>query len=80
SDVHYWTHGRIGDFVVKEPMVIGHECAGEVMAVGANVHGLSVGDQVALEPGIPCGHQCKSGGDGVVAEKEEGAAKKKKPR
>ncbi len=30
SDVHYWTHGAIAHFVVKEPMVIGHEAAGVV--------------------------------------------------
>ena len=30
SDVHYWTHGAIGDFVVKAPMVLGHEAAGIV--------------------------------------------------
>jgi threonine dehydrogenase-like Zn-dependent dehydrogenase len=34
SDVHYWTHGRIGDFVVNAPMVLGHESAGVVTAVG----------------------------------------------
>merc|ERR1719210_974015 len=50
SDVHYWTHGAIGDFVVKKPMVIGHESAGEV-GPGTN---LKVGDRVALEPGVPC--------------------------
>ena len=37
SDVHYYTHGRIGPFVVREPMVLGHEAAGTVVEVGANV-------------------------------------------
>ena len=37
SDVHYWTHGAIGDFVVRAPMVLGHEAAGVVVAVGTNV-------------------------------------------
>jgi len=34
SDVHYWTHGRIGDFIVKAPMVLGHESSGVITAVG----------------------------------------------
>jgi D-xylulose reductase len=53
SDVHYYTHGRIGDFLVNEPMVLGHEAAGVVTEVGANVSHLKVGDRVAMEPGIP---------------------------
>lgn len=53
SDVHYYTHGAIGPFVVKEPMVLGHEAAGEVIEVGANVTHLKVGDRVCMEPGIP---------------------------
>ncbi|XP_023348337.1 sorbitol dehydrogenase [Eurytemora carolleeae] len=54
SDVHYWTHGAIGDFIVKAPMVLGHEAAGIVEKVGANVSHLQVGDRVAVEPGVPC--------------------------
>jgi len=53
SDVHYYKHGRIGDFVVNEPMVLGHEAAGVITAVGANVAHLKVGDRVCMEPGIP---------------------------
>jgi D-xylulose reductase len=53
SDVHYYTHGRIGDFVVKAPMVLGHEAAGFVVEIGANVKSLAVGDRVCMEPGIP---------------------------
>lgn len=53
SDVHYWEHGRIGDFVVEAPMILGHECAGTVIEVGANVHDLKAGDRVAIEPGVP---------------------------
>ena len=53
SDVHYYTHGRIGDFVVKEPMVLGHEAAGTVTAVGEGVETLKVGDRVCMEPGVP---------------------------
>lgn len=53
SDVHYYTHGRIGPFVVKAPMVLGHEAAGVVTALGKGVTGLAVGDRVCMEPGIP---------------------------
>jgi D-xylulose reductase len=37
SDVHYYLHGRIGPFIVKEPMVLGHEASGTVIEVGTNV-------------------------------------------
>ncbi|KAM8804601.1 sorbitol dehydrogenase [Eudromia elegans] len=53
SDVHYWQHGRIGDFVVKAPMVLGHEASGTVVKVGAGVTHLQPGDRVAIEPGVP---------------------------
>ncbi|TSD84226.1 NAD(P)-dependent alcohol dehydrogenase [Mycobacterium sp. KBS0706] len=53
SDVHYYTHGRIGPFVVKEPMVLGHEAAGTVTETGPGVTSLKVGDRVCMEPGIP---------------------------
>lgn len=63
SDVHYWQHGRIGHFVVKDPMVLGHESAGVVVEVGAEVTTLKKGDKVAMEPGIPCRRctRCKEG-------------------
>ena len=54
SDVHYWVHGAIGHFVVKDPMVLGHESAGTIVEVGESVTKLKVGDRVALEPGYPC--------------------------
>lgn len=54
SDIHYYRHGRIGHFVVEEPMILGHECAGEVVEVGKKVSALAPGDRVALEPGVPC--------------------------
>ena len=53
SDVHYYTHGKIGPFVVKEPMVLGHEGSGTVIEVGSNVSNLKVGDRVCIEPGVP---------------------------
>ncbi|MBM4018817.1 MAG: NAD(P)-dependent alcohol dehydrogenase [Planctomycetes bacterium] len=55
SDVHYYTHGRIGEQVVREPMIVGHEGAGEVAALGPGVEGLTVGRRVAIEPAISCG-------------------------
>ncbi len=53
SDVHYYTHGKIGPFVVEKPMVLGHEAAGTVTEVGAGVTHLKVGDRVCMEPGVP---------------------------
>lgn len=53
SDVHYYTHGRIGPFVVESPMVLGHEASGIVTEVGDQVANLKVGDRVCMEPGIP---------------------------
>lgn len=53
SDVHYYTHGKIGPFVVTEPMVLGHEASGTISEVGSDVAHLAVGDRVCMEPGIP---------------------------
>jgi D-xylulose reductase len=53
SDVHYYTHGGIGPFIVKEPMVLGHEAAGTVVEIGSEVTSLKVGDRVCMEPGVP---------------------------
>jgi D-xylulose reductase len=53
SDVHYWTDGKIGPFVVEAPMILGHEGAGTVLEVGEGVTHLSVGDRVVMEPGVP---------------------------
>ena len=63
SDLHFFDHGRIGNCVVKGDFILGHECAGTVVGVGPGVSSHSVGDRVALEPGITCGHCtfCTSG-------------------
>jgi L-iditol 2-dehydrogenase len=63
SDLHYYGHYRNGDIIVKEPMSLGHESAGVVVAVGQDVKGFEVGDKVALEVGLPCEScdRCKEG-------------------
>lgn len=63
SDVHYYEHGRIGPYVVEQPLVLGHEASGTVVAVGESVPADRVGQRVAIEPGIPCRRcdQCKHG-------------------
>lgn len=63
SDLHYYEHGRIGDYIVEPPFVLGHEPGGVVVEVGKNVTHLKVGDRVALEPGKTCGHCefCRTG-------------------
>ncbi|KAK9485810.1 chaperonin 10-like protein [Lipomyces starkeyi] len=58
SDLHYYHHGRNGDFALQHPLSLGHESAGVVTAVGSDVHDFKVGDNVALEVGIPCS-ECK---------------------
>ena len=63
SDVHFLEEGRIGHFIVEPPFILGHEAAGTVLEVGANVKHLKVGDNVAIEPGVPCRkcEFCRSG-------------------
>jgi len=63
SDMHYYEHGRIGRFVVREPLILGHEAMGVVAAVGADATKHEVGDRVTIEPGIPCSEcrECRAG-------------------
>lgn len=63
SDLHYYESGRIGNFIVEYPFVLGHEAGGTVVEVGKNVKKIKVGDRVALEPGKTCGkcEFCKTG-------------------
>ena len=70
DQVHYWQNGSIGDFVVKEPMVLGHESSGIIVQVGSEVTTLAKGDRVAMEPGVPCRYctPCKSGKYNLCAE------------
>ncbi|KAH8648488.1 sorbitol dehydrogenase [Xylariales sp. PMI_506] len=55
SDLHYYSHFRNGAITVKEPLCLGHESAGEVIALGSEVSDLQKGDRVAVECGVPCG-------------------------
>ena len=63
SDLHYYEAGRIGNFIVEPPFVLGHESGGTVVEVGKAVKHLKVGDRVALEPGKTCGkcEFCRTG-------------------
>src|SRR3954452_11418575 len=63
SDVHYFEHGRIADFVVREPLVLGHEASGTIIALGSAVTDRIAGQRVALEPQETCGRcrQCQAG-------------------
>jgi L-iditol 2-dehydrogenase len=54
SDLHFYHEGRVGTKVVTQPLILGHEAAGEVVEVGAAVTTFKPGDRVTLEPGIPC--------------------------
>ncbi|GMA08113.1 sorbitol dehydrogenase [Tetragenococcus halophilus subsp. flandriensis] len=63
SDVHYYDTGRIGNFVLDGPLILGHESSGQIVAVGDEVNDFKVGDRVAIEPGVPCGRceYCRTG-------------------
>ncbi|MAZ31859.1 MAG: L-idonate 5-dehydrogenase [Thalassospira sp.] len=58
SDLHYYHNGGFGTVKIREPMVLGHEVAGTIIAVGQNVTGLAVNDKVAVNPSMPC-NQCQ---------------------
>jgi L-iditol 2-dehydrogenase len=63
SDVHYFEHGRIGDYVVESPLVLGHEASGVIVAIGDDVDAARVGRRVSIEPQRPCRtcEQCREG-------------------
>ena len=56
SDLHYYNHGGFGTVRLREPMILGHEIAGTISAVGEGVEGLSIGERVAVSPSRPCNH------------------------
>lgn len=63
SDLHYYHHGGFGTVRLREPMILGHEVAGRVTALGDGATGLAVGDRVAVSPSRPCGacRYCREG-------------------
>ena len=63
SDLHYYSDGGFGTVRLKEPMILGHEIAGTVSRVGAEVHGVKAGQRVAVNPSRPCGRcgYCQEG-------------------
>lgn len=63
SDLHYYRHGKVGDFVIREPLTPGHEASGQVLEVGAAVTAVRPGDRVALDPARTCGvcRYCRQG-------------------
>lgn len=63
SDQHYFSHARMGRFVLKSPLVLGHEMCGDVVECGAEVHDLAVGDRVVVDPALTCGQcsPCRAG-------------------
>jgi L-idonate 5-dehydrogenase len=63
SDLHYWRHGRVGDFSLREPLTLGHEVVGTVLSVGSGTRAPAPGTPVAVHPATPCGlcPECRSG-------------------
>ncbi|KAH8087164.1 GroES-like protein [Cristinia sonorae] len=63
SDLHYYLHGRNGDFAMRSPLVLGHEAAGVITAIGPGVRGFHIGQRVAIEAGVMCNNcdYCSSG-------------------
>jgi L-idonate 5-dehydrogenase len=54
SDLHYFNHGGFGAIRLKEPMILGHEIAGTISALGAGTSGFAIGERVAVSPSKPC--------------------------
>jgi L-idonate 5-dehydrogenase len=69
SDMHYFFHGRVGSFVIREPLTPGHEASGTVAAIGAGVTRVRVGDRIAIDPSSPCGRcaACREGRENLCA-------------
>jgi L-iditol 2-dehydrogenase len=82
SDIHYYSQGRIGSQVVRYPFPVGHEGAGIVVEVGPDVKRVKPGDEIAIDPAMPCGicdqclagrqHTCRKGRFLGVPGKEDG--------
>jgi L-idonate 5-dehydrogenase len=69
SDLHYFLHGRVGAFVIREPLVPGHEASGVVLHVGDAVSRVEPGMKVAINPSHPCGRcdYCRAGRDNLCS-------------
>ncbi len=63
SDLHYYHSGRVGEFIIREPMILGHEVSGEIIAAGTEVTRFAIGDRVAVNPARYCGvcRECRTG-------------------
>jgi L-iditol 2-dehydrogenase len=63
SDTAYYKVGKIGDYIVDGPIILGHEVSGQVVQIGSDVRNVAVGDRVAIEPGTPCRNcrECMAG-------------------
>ncbi len=72
SDVHYYKHGKIGPFVVNQPLILGHELSGVITEVGSSVDKKRVGERVAVEPQRACDkcEQCVAGRYNLCPEME----------
>ncbi|HPU52626.1 MAG TPA: L-idonate 5-dehydrogenase [Burkholderiaceae bacterium] len=70
SDMHYYFHGRVGNFVIREPLTPGHEASGVVAELGEGVEGLSVGQPIAVNPSRPCGRcpACREGRENLCSQ------------
>ncbi|MCL4746001.1 MAG: L-idonate 5-dehydrogenase [Burkholderiaceae bacterium] len=70
SDIHYYVHGRVGSFAIREPLTPGHEASGIVAAVGAGVTRVAPGERIAIDPSSPCGHcaRCRDGRENLCSE------------
>jgi L-idonate 5-dehydrogenase len=69
SDMHYYFHGRVGSFAIREPLTPGHEASGIVAATGAGVTRVRAGDRIAINPSRPCGQcaGCREGRENLCA-------------
>jgi L-idonate 5-dehydrogenase len=69
SDLHYFLHGRVGAFVIREPLIPGHEASGVVTNVGNMVSRVAPGMKVAINPSHPCGRcdYCRAGRDNLCS-------------
>jgi L-idonate 5-dehydrogenase len=63
SDIHYYFHGRVGSFAIREPLTPGHEASGTAVRVGSAVMNVMPGQKVAVNPSLACGTcgYCRAG-------------------